>query len=114
MRERRQHTRIDSLNLLAYTCFDNDGNTVEQGMGRTLNVSESGILLETNIELEANNKVAVTVAIEETLVEIQGSVIRSQLNAEGMYESGIKFSDISADELKVLRSYVAAFEEGLA
>ncbi|MBI9077399.1 MAG: PilZ domain-containing protein [Desulfatibacillum sp.] len=114
MKERRRHTRVDSLNLLAYTSFDSDGDPESQGMGRTLNVSESGILLETNEELGAGHKVVITIAIEENLVEIRGFVIRSLINPEGMYESGIRFADVSDKELDVLKSYIVAFEEDLA
>lgn len=102
---------MDSLNLLAYTCFDPDGNTVEQGMGRTLNVSESGILLETNIEFEEENRMSVTIAIEETLVEISGTIIRSQKNSDNMFESGIQFSEINPQQFKVLKTYIIAFQK---
>jgi len=43
--DKRLHLRIDSLNLLAYSCIDDTGQVVVQGMGRTLNVSQGGILL---------------------------------------------------------------------
>ena len=55
-----------------------------------------------------------TIAIEETLVEIQGFVVRSLANPEGMYESGIRFSEVSEEELNVLKAYIVAFEEELA
>ncbi len=114
MKERRRHTRIDSLNLLAFTCFDNDGNMMEQGMGRTLNVSISGILLETNVALEAECSVSITIAIEENLVDIQGFVVRSRPNTENMFESGIRFSDVSEREKEVIHAYIDMFEDSLA
>ncbi|ACL05576.1 PilZ domain-containing protein [Desulfatibacillum aliphaticivorans] len=110
MKERRRHNRVDSLNLLSYTCFDCDGNSECQGMGRTLNVSESGILLETGEQLEEGFQVAVTIAFEENLVAIKGEVVRSLANPEGMFESGIRFSEVSDEQLDVLKAYVVAFE----
>ncbi len=113
MKERRRHLRVDSLNLLAYTVCDQQGNTCEQGMGRTLNVSESGILLETNVELEGDCLASITIAIEENLVDLKGKIIRSLPNADQMFESGIQFAGISDRELEVLKEYIRVFEEGL-
>ena len=48
---KRKHERIQSLNL-SYICLDEDNNIVKQGMGRTLNISESGILLETHFPID--------------------------------------------------------------
>ena len=42
-KEFRKHDRFDALNLLSYFCVDAENQTVQQGMGRTLNVSETGI-----------------------------------------------------------------------
>ena len=42
--DKRRHTRYESLNL-SYVCLDENDNIIKQGMGRTLNISESGILL---------------------------------------------------------------------
>ena len=52
--EKRIKPRADSHNILSYVCLDEENEIVEQGMGRTLNVSEGGILLETHdsIDLE--------------------------------------------------------------
>jgi hypothetical protein len=47
---KRKHERIQSLNL-SYICLDEDANIIKQGMGRTLNISESGILLETHFPM---------------------------------------------------------------
>jgi hypothetical protein len=40
--EKRKHARFNSLNL-SYVCLDENNQVIKQGMGRTLNVSESGI-----------------------------------------------------------------------
>ena len=50
--EKRKHPRVNALNL-SYICLDEDQQVIKQGMGRTLNVSESGILLETHFPIEA-------------------------------------------------------------
>ena len=50
--DKRKNQRIDSHNLLTYSCLDKNGAVITQGMGRTLDVSEGGILLETQAKLD--------------------------------------------------------------
>ena len=46
-KERRRHPRFESLNLISYVVYDETDNAVRQGMGRTLNISKTGICLDT-------------------------------------------------------------------
>ena len=111
MEENRKHKRIHSTNLLNYVCLDGEGNACAQGMGRTLNVSASGILLETHVPLDPTFTVSLTIGIEEQIIDIKGNAIYSKKNDEGSYETGIEFLDIQAAELTVLRKFIQAFEQ---
>ena len=110
MEEHRKHRRIHSTNLLNYVCLDEEGNGFAQGMGRTLNVSESGILLETHAPMDPKTIVSLTIGMEEEIIEIKGTTIYSQKNEAGSFETGIEFVDIQAAELTVLQKFVQAFE----
>lgn len=107
--EKRKHFRIDSLNLLNYIHYDESEVESTQGMGRTLNVSESGILLETHHAIDSGDIVSLTIGFEEDMVDIKGRVIYLNKNDRDMFESGIEFFDIDANAQKVLRKYIAAF-----
>lgn len=107
--EKRKHSRIDSLHLLNYVYFDEKEEESTQGMGRTLNVSESGILLETHNAIETGHVVSLTIGFEEDVVDIKGRAIYSNKNDRDMFESGIEFFDVDADAKKVLRQYITAF-----
>jgi len=48
--ERRRYIRPESLNLLDYIVVDEQGVQSEYSMGRTLNISIGGILMETHIK----------------------------------------------------------------
>ena len=71
--EKRKHTRIDSLNL-SYFCLDENNQIIKQGMGRTLNVSESGILLETYFRIDSDEHLMLTIAFEDHLIPVNGRV----------------------------------------
>jgi hypothetical protein len=107
--EKRKHSRIDSLNLLNYVYSDESGDGSTQGMGRTLNVSESGILLETHTPININIIISLTIGLEEDVVEIKGRIIYTQENDDKKYESGIEFFDVDDKAKEILKKYIAAF-----
>ncbi len=111
MEEHRKHKRVHSTNLLNYVCLDEGGDAFAQGMGRTLNVSEAGILLETHVPLDPETIVSLTIGIEEQIIDIKGTTVYSTKNDEGSYETGIEFVDIQAAELTVLQKFIIAFEQ---
>ena len=107
--EKRKHSRIDSLHLLNYVFSDETGSGSMQGMGRTLNVSESGILLETHTPIGINSVVSLTIGIEENVVDIKGRVVYTKENETSMNESGIEFFDVDEAAHKILKEYISAF-----
>ena len=72
--EKRKHIRVNSLNL-SHVAVDNREDNVKQAIGRTLNVSETGILLETHFPIESDQDVELTMGFEEDLVNLRGKVI---------------------------------------
>ena len=109
--EKRRFRRIDSTNLLNYVCLDEAGKPFTQGMGRTLNVSESGILLETHAPIDSKTVVSLTIGIENDIVEITGQVVYLKKSGEGVYEAGINFSSYNDKKLLTLKKFIAAFEQ---
>lgn len=107
--EKRKHFRIDSMHLLNYLYFGENDDEATQGMGRTLNVSESGILLETHTPIEKNTVVSLTIGFEEDVVDIKGRVVYKKKNQKGLYESGIEFFDVDHDAQNVLKQYITLF-----
>ncbi len=108
--EKRKHQRFDSLNL-SYVCVDEKGEIIYEGMGRTLNVSESGILLETVFGgINRENLVELTVALEDDLVDIKGIVVRCKAGEGEISEAGIEFLEMDLDALKILKKFVALFD----
>ena len=108
--EKRKHNRIDSLHLLNYVYSDESSEGAMQGMGRTLNVSESGILLETHTPpISAGSLVSLTIGFEEDMVDIKGRVIYTKESSTDMFESGIEFFDVDENAKEILGRYIAAF-----
>jgi len=111
MNEKRKHSRVDSIYLLNYVHRDEDDNALYQGMGRTINVSESGIMLETHVALNQADVVDVVVGLKEDMVPIRGKVVFTQTTENGRFRSGIQFLSIDTAALETLRRYIEAFNQ---
>ena len=109
LKNKRKHQRFQSLNL-SYVCLDENKNIVKQGMGRTLNISESGILLETHFPIEPEYLVVLTISLEEDLLDINGKPIHSRSDSEGKFEVGIEFLDPDKDSIQLLKDFIKRIE----
>lgn len=110
-KDKRIHPRTDFLNLISYVCIDENNNEVTQGMGRTLNVSEGGILLETHVEIDQQYTVALAIGLENNLINIKGKVVFPRHGKEGIFETGIQFLDMDKTTRRTFKKYIKAFKE---
>ena len=108
-KDKRKHLRVNSLNL-SYVFVDGDNDEEKQTIGRTLNVSESGILLETHIPVNLNDKLLLTIGLKEDLVNIKGKVVHIAKDEHGKYEVGVQFKDKDESATEILEKYINAFK----
>lgn len=108
--EQRKFERADALNFLAYSCINGQNVTNKQhGIGRTLNVSEGGVLLETDSPLDLTQTIFLTIALNEKIVDVKGKILWCKENVGGMFMSGIEFYEIEPDAFPILNRYLELF-----
>ncbi|MFW6147447.1 MAG: PilZ domain-containing protein [Thermodesulfobacteriota bacterium] len=107
--DKRKEQRILSTHLIFYISLDEHDQAMMQGMGRTLNVSEGGILLETHVLLNPHYRVILTIALEDELMEFMGRIAHSTKQADGSFATGVQFIDMDDRERRYLRQYVILF-----
>lgn len=108
--EKRIHkSRIDSKNLVAYSCINDSGAVVKQGMGRTLNVSEGGILLEIHNPIESGTQLSLSIGFEEEVCDIQAKVVYMLAGDDGMYKCGMSFQDVTEETAVILKKFIDYF-----
>ena len=90
--ERRKHARIEIRNLISYDSFSRKGQIVSRNIGRALNISRSGILLETAHSIDEEFVSIFTVDLENKLIELKGRLIYCKKTQSGMYHAGIEFA----------------------
>lgn len=105
-KEQRRHPRFRSLQL-SYVCLDESGSVVKQGMGRTLNLSRSGILLETYFPISSSHTVLLSLGLEEEVVDLHGRAVHLSTKKQGVYEVGIEFLDSPPEALATLDRFLA-------
>ncbi len=103
-KDKREMERIESCNLSHFS--SNDDTTSQQGMGRTLNLSQGGILLETSYPIELKKKISLAIGIEDDLIEITGEVIHTIKEANDKFKSGIKFIKIEPASSQILNIFI--------
>lgn len=106
--EQRKYIRLDSLNLLDYLIIDKQGMQTTHSMGRTLDISENGLKLETDKEVCVGDTLVITIGLEEDLIDLMADVTHVE-KAGNRYNSGIEFVDISAEGKRIFEKYTEAF-----
>lgn len=101
----RKHVRTNSLNL-SFFCTDPEDHVLAQGMGRTLNLSESGILLETTMQMEPGQAVDMEIALQNDLINARGVVAHSSAADKDHYQTGIEFTKISNADMEILKNHL--------
>lgn len=106
--EHRHFIRKQSLHLLDYLVIDGNGLQTTYSMGRTLDVSENGLRLETTQQISEGDTLLITVGLEDDLVDLRGEVVHSEA-LDKRYITGVEFEDISEEGKRIFKRYTEAF-----
>lgn len=108
-KEQRRHTRIENSMVLKYHIFNNKGKAIGYGKGRTINLSQSGILLETQAPLEGSYVMLITMNVG-TEVKLRGRIVHSTLQKNtGNYYSGIEFIGNKDAQVEAIVGFIKAY-----
>lgn len=103
VREKRTSHRIRSLNLTAYTPRKADQQEYIVSIGRTLDVSEGGVKVETHRKLADGTELEMDIAIEDKIITAKGEVVHTEELENGLFGTGIRFTSISEEDRRSLR-----------
>lgn len=94
--ERRRSPRVRALYHVVITS-DGDRDEISVTVGRTIDVSETGVRLETPGHLCIDDKVRMEIAVEETVVNAGGRVVHAARRKD-LIEAGIEFTQIGDED----------------
>ena len=104
--EGRHYPRIKDLNLVQISRFDEEGFRADLATGRTLDISSGGIRLELYHHLPLRTVVALTLALEDELIDVRGRVVYLEEIDDERCAMGIQFTDMSAGDREKLERHV--------
>jgi hypothetical protein len=103
---------LETLNLASLSHKDPDGRIDLEIVGRTLDLSEGGMLLECSQTVPSENKeVEVILGIREHVIKVKGEIVHMRDLEDENIGLGIAFMDLSADDALVITNFMNEDEE---
>jgi hypothetical protein len=91
--------------------LDEDDNPTQQGMGRTLDVSEGGLLMETHEPIHSPFVLFLSLGLGDDVADVKGRVVYTREGSGGRFESGVEFMEADESQHRIVEKYLKAFRE---
>ncbi len=111
--ERRQSERRYALKFLDYERLSEDGEILGRGLARTLNVSETGLRLESSEFFDPGQRLRITLGLENDLVQVEGRIVSSQPEDDELCSSGVIFLEFEEAAHRTYQKHFAALKSAL-
>ena len=111
--ERRQAERRYALNFLDYEVLSAANEVLGRGLARTLNVSETGLRLETGQFFEPGQQLRITLGLDNDLIQVNGRVVNSQPETDDLCTSGIMFIEFDEADRRTYQQHFEALKKAL-
>jgi hypothetical protein len=105
----RQYARVETCNLISYTCIDDQGTMIKQGMGKALDISQNGLMLESGYPIESEYISLMSADPDDRLVNIVGKVAHTRRSPSGNYKIGIRFTGSHDENVQFAASLIKTF-----
>jgi c-di-GMP-binding flagellar brake protein YcgR len=106
---RRQYVRVKTNNLISYAAIDAQGAVIKQGMGRALDISQNGLMLESGCPIESKYISLLSAAPDDRLITIVGEVAYTRQDRPGCYKIGIRFTGSHEENVQFATSLIKTF-----
>lgn len=103
--ERRQHPRVESIHLVSLGDVQGESTI---GVARTLEISQSGALLEMAQPYPLHTVFQLDIALGRDLLPVRAEVRNLQAADDGTYRVGIRFAKLDPDDMERLTRHLEA------
>lgn len=105
--ERRKHPRIETENDVSYILFNASREIIDKGRGKILNLSQSGMLLETKNPLDGSFVILAAMDPGGNKVKVPGRVANTrQSDKTDGYRTGIEFKGSREQKIRAIVAFV--------
>lgn len=112
MKDKRKYPRVKIIVPISFDCFDEDGQIVAQRMGVVLDVSQGGLLIESDQIIDANYVKIVFVNYDNKVLSIVGSVVHSRKIDKGKARTGVCFHGRNSERIKFVTDLIRSYHHG--
>ena len=95
-KEKRGYPRVKKLYLISFSKVEGRQSS-PISMGRTLDVSPTGVRVETYQNIKINTRMEMQIGLNEFDFSVQGKVVRVQEVSKKVYIIGIEFDEIKPE-----------------
>jgi len=106
---RRTFARVEINKSLSYNGFDTNRNVIERYLGVALNVSQSGIQLETDCMITTKYILLMFFDYNSNYVAAQGEVVYSNKDESGKYKTGINLYGTRDENLQFIKTLIKSY-----
>jgi c-di-GMP-binding flagellar brake protein YcgR len=108
-RDQRKYPRVNVNVPIFYECYDEECELFEQKIGTALDISQGGILIETDHLMDANYIKIGFVNYQNELIEITGSIIWSRKKQDRKVHTGVCFHGSQTENIKFASNLVRTY-----
>jgi hypothetical protein len=108
-KERRKYPRVQIMDPISYLSLDSDGETLEQNIAVVRNVSQTGIQIESFLEVNSKYLSLMFFDLDKHQIEVKGEVIYCKRNESGQFNIGINFVETSDENLQFVKALVKSY-----
>jgi len=101
--------RVETCNLISFMSVDVDGRVLRQGMGKALDISQNGLLLESALPVDSEYVSLMSTDPNNQLIEINAQVAYSRRGRTGSYRTGVRFVASYDDNIRFAASLIKTF-----
>jgi len=102
----RKYPRVQKLLFTEVTSYDTEGEGSVSSLGRTLNISQGGMLVEIGKGIPFQLKVSLNLGFKDDIVKLDGDVVHLKKTDDGSVEIGLEFTSLSEEQEEFIRSQI--------
>jgi hypothetical protein len=107
--ERRKYPRVQIFDPISYLGADSAGGLFEQNIAVVRNVSQTGIQIETFLEIKSKYLSLMVFDLDKNQIEVKGEVVYSKKNESGQFHVGIRLVADIKENLKFVKALVKSY-----
>jgi len=107
--EKRKYPRVKIFNTISYVGLDENGTVLEQNIGVVLDISQSGILIESIQEVESAYLSLMASDQKNRLIEIKGKIAYCRKTESGKFRIGITLQGTQDDIIRFVKELIRVY-----